>query len=126
MKLALVIAGGGLGSAGRYLVSLWMSQHAGTSFPWGTLSVNIAGSFLIGLLATLADESGKFGVDTRLFLIGGVLGGFTTFSAFSLESWQLLDHGEPVRAMVYVVSSVVLALAAAIAGVALARATGWP
>ncbi|MEP6871909.1 MAG: fluoride efflux transporter CrcB [Anaerolineaceae bacterium] len=117
----LVIAGGGLGSAGRYLVSLWMADHAGTAFPWGTLSVNIAGSFLIGLLATLADESGKFGVDTRLFLIGGVLGGFTTFSAFSLESWRLLDHGDPARAMLYVVSSVGLALAAAVAGVFLAR-----
>ncbi len=122
MRLALVIAGGGLGSAGRYLVGLWMVQHASTAFPWGTLSVNVVGSFLIGLLATLADESGTFGADMRLFLIAGVLGGFTTFSAFSLESWRLLEQGDPTRSLVYIGGSVGLGLAAAVAGVALARA----
>ena len=121
MRLALVIAGGGLGSAGRYLVGLWMVQHASIAFPWGTLTVNIVGSFLIGLLATLADESGTFGPDTRLFLVAGVLGGFTTFSAFSLEAWRLFDEGDPARSILYVGSSVGLGLAAAIAGVALAR-----
>ncbi len=122
MRLALVIAGGGLGSAARYLVGVWMVTHAGGAFPWGTLSVNIVGSFLIGLLATLADESGALGPETRLFLIVGVLGGFTTFSAFSFESWRLLDQGDAARALLYVGSSVGLGLAAAMGGVVLARA----
>lgn len=124
MRLALVIAGGGLGSAARYLAGIWMIEHAGSAFPWGTLSVNVVGSFLIGLLATLADESGWFGPDTRLFLVAGVLGGFTTFSAFSFETWRLLDQGEPARSILYVGSSVGLGLAAALAGVAMARALG--
>ena len=100
MRLALVIAGGGLGSAARYLVGVWMVTHAGGAFPWGTLSVNIVGSFLIV----------------------GVLGGFTTFSAFSFESWRLLDQGDAARAILYVGSSVGLGLAAAVGGVVLARA----
>lgn len=122
MRLALVIAGGGLGSAARYLVGIWMVAHAGTGFPWGTFTVNLAGSFLIGLVATLADEAGTIGPDTRLFLIAGVLGGFTTFSAFSLESWRLVEQGDVARAMLYIGGSVGLGLAAAIGGMALARA----
>ncbi|MEO6398368.1 MAG: fluoride efflux transporter CrcB [Tepidiformaceae bacterium] len=121
MRLALVIVGGGLGSGARYLIGLWAVSQAGTAFPWGTLAVNLSGSFLIGLIATLADESGSTGPNTRLFLVAGVLGGFTTFSAFSLESWRLFDQGDSIRALLYVVGSVGLGLAGAIGGVALAR-----
>ena len=86
MRLLLVLLGGGLGSAARYLVAVWMADRFGPFFPWGTLTVNILGSLLIGLLATLADELGSLGPEVRLFLIVGVLGGFTTFSSFSLET----------------------------------------
>ena len=89
MRFLLVLAGGALGSGARYLVSLWMVDRLGSAFPWGTLSVNVVGSFLIGLLATLADEFGAVSPDTRVFLIVGLLGGFTTFSSLSLETLRL-------------------------------------
>ena len=91
MRVLLVLAGGALGSAARYLVAVWMVNRFGPDFPWGTLTVNVVGSFLIGLIATLADELGSIGSEARVFLIVGVLGGFTTFSAFSLETLRLLE-----------------------------------
>src|SRR5437762_636973 len=109
MRLLLVLAGGALGSGARYLVSLWTLDRFGGAFPWGTLAVNIAGSFLIGLLATLADEGGRIGPEGRVFLVAGVLGGFTTFSSFSLETVRLAEQNEIVRAGLNVIGSVVLA-----------------
>jgi len=75
MRLALVLADGALGSGARYLVAVWMANRFGSTFPWGTLTVNVAGGFLIGLLATMADELGSSGPQTRAFLVVGVLGG---------------------------------------------------
>jgi len=121
MRLLLVLAGGALGSGGRYLVASWMADRFGTTFPWGTLTVNIAGSFLIGLIATLADERSSVGPGMRLFLIVGVLGGFTTFSSFSLETLRLAQYAVPWRAILNVLGSLVLAFSAAIAGIAAGR-----
>ena len=121
MQLLLVLLGGGIGSAARYLTGVWITERLGAAFPWGTLVVNVVGSFLIGLIATLADERGRLGPDLRLFLVGGVLGGFTTFSAFSLETLRLLDGREPLRAVLNVLGSVVLAFAAAALGIAVGR-----
>jgi fluoride exporter len=110
VRLLLVLLGGALGSGGRYLVAVWMADRFGHAFPWGTLTVNVAGSFLIGLLATLADEAGKLGPGPRAFLVVGVLGGFTTFSAFSLETLRLVEARD-----------VALGLGAAVLGVLIGR-----
>lgn len=122
MRLLLVLAGGAIGSGARYLVALWMTDRFGSAFPWGTMTVNVAGSFLIGLIATLADEVGAVGPDARLFLVVGCLGGFTTFSALSLDTLRLAQGNETVRALWNVGASVLLGLVAVAAGVALGRA----
>lgn len=122
VRLLLVVAGGGIGSAARYLVAIWMA-HRFDGFPWATLTVNVTGSFVIGVLATLADETGSIGPHARLFLLVGVLGGFTTFSSFSLETLRLVDQAhQPIRALLNVLASVSLSLAAATAGIVAARA----
>lgn len=85
-KWLLVVVGGGLGAASRYGVGLLTARLWGTSFPWGTLAVNLAGCFVIGLLFALADRSRLLTPDVRLLLITGYLGALTTFSSFSLET----------------------------------------
>lgn len=122
MRLLLVLAGGALGSAARYLVAASMADRLGPAFPWGTLTVNIAGSFLIGLIATLADEFGSIGPQARVFLVVGVLGGFTTFSSFSLETLRLVEQNEIARAALNMLGSLTLSFAAATLGVAAGRA----
>jgi CrcB protein len=123
MRVALVIAGGGLGSALRYLISTLFASQFGGGFPWATLTINVAGSFLIGILATLADEPGSIGPSLRVFLVVGLLGGFTTFSAFSLESVRLIEDGQLGRALLYIGGSGSLAILAAALGVWTARAS---
>lgn len=91
--LVLVALGGALGSALRYLVVTAALAWLGPAFPWGTLAVNLAGSFLIGLVQQLATEGLLLGEDARLFLTAGVLGGLTTYSAFSYETVRLLETG---------------------------------
>jgi CrcB protein len=120
--LVLVLAGGALGSGARYLVALWMAARFGPLFPWGTLTVNVAGSFLIGLIATLADEFGSIGGDGRVFLVIGLLGGFTTFSSFSLETMRLVEQNEMVRAASNILANLALAFGATLLGVVAARA----
>ena len=120
--LLLVAAGGALGSVLRYLVGLWTLRRFGPGFPWGTLTVNITGSFLIGVFAEAIAR--KFGAspEMRVFLITGILGGYTTFSAFSLDTITLMERGELVTAAVYVGSSVLVSALAVFAGLALMRA----
>ncbi|CAN7270336.1 MULTISPECIES: fluoride efflux transporter CrcB [Ensifer] len=121
-QLLLVGAGGAIGSMARYLVGLWTVQRWGPALPWGTLMVNVTGSFLIGLLAELIMR--KFGAspEMRLFLITGVLGGYTTFSAFSLDAIMLLERGDAALALGYIAASIVLSILAVFAGLALMRA----
>ena len=97
MRLALIFTGGGLGATARYLVGLWFVERFGSAFPWGTLSINVAGSLLIGVVATLADEAGVIGREPRFFLVAGILGGFTTFSSFALETLRLADGASGAR-----------------------------
>jgi CrcB protein len=85
-RLGLVMCGGGLGAASRYSISLLAARIIGTSFPWGTLAVNLSGCFLIGLLLALADRMRFLTPDMRLLIITGYLGALTTFSTFSLET----------------------------------------
>ena len=87
MKWWLIFAGGGAGSMLRYAVGLWVETRTGPGFPWGTFAVNASGCFLIGVLATLADEHAWITPAARLALVTGFLGGFTTFSTFGLETW---------------------------------------
>ncbi|MBP1876129.1 CrcB protein [Ensifer adhaerens] len=121
-NLLLVGAGGAIGSMVRYLVGLWTLHRWGPGFPWGTLGVNITGSFVIGLLAELIMRKFGASAEMRLFLITGVLGGYTTFSAFSLDTITLFERGDAALAVTYIAASVVLSILAVFAGLALMRA----
>ena len=120
MHWLLVFLGGGLGALARHAVGRAGLALFGPGFPWWTLAVNVSGSATIGLLAGLfsAFETGHY---SRLFLITGVLGGFTTFSAFSLDALTLWERGEPMQAGFYVLGSVILSLIAAAVGLMLSR-----
>ena len=109
----LVALGGGIGSILRYGVSLMINAKY---FPWPTLVVNIIGSFIIGLILALSIKEESFLYNWKLFLATGVCGGFTTFSAFSLENMELLQSGKYFLAATYIVVSVVLGIAAAFLG----------
>lgn len=121
--LFLVIAGGGIGAGLRHGVNLGAARWFGMEFPWGTLTVNVVGSFLIGVLAAwFAFRGDSYTTQSlRLFLTTGILGGFTTFSAFSLDFALLFERGDAMLAAVYVVASVALSLAAIFAGLWLVR-----
>lgn len=121
LRLGLVLLGGALGSAARYLTVLWMAARLGPTFPWGTLTVNVAGSFLIGVIATLADERGSIGPQARVLLVVGFLGGFTTFSSFSLETLRLAEGQELLHALWNLLGNLALGGAAVVLGVAGAR-----
>ncbi|MEZ5563898.1 MAG: fluoride efflux transporter CrcB [Gammaproteobacteria bacterium] len=121
--LLLVASGGAIGSTLRYLVSESAQLLLpATTFPLGTLAVNISGSLLIGLFAGLAEYRQIFGPGARLLLVVGVLGGYTTFSAFSLETLALLRSGQSLVALANVFLQLSLGVAAAAAGFAAARA----
>ena len=122
MRSALLVAlGGALGSVLRWAVGGWVHAALPTStFPWGTFSVNALGSFAIGALLGLALERALVSPPMRLLLVTGVLGGFTTFSAFSFETLQLLRDGQWPAAVGYSLGSVALGLFAAFGGWALA------
>lgn len=116
--LFLVMAGGALGAGARYLFGVAATDAFGPAFPWGTWGVNIVGGLLMGVLAALVPNGG----DTwRLFLGVGVLGGFTTFSAFSLELFDMFAHGEPALGAAYAVSSAAGSVVALWAGATLVR-----
>lgn len=118
MRLALLVAlGGALGSVLRWLTTEWISRCTPASaFPWGTLVVNALGSFMIGAIMTLSTERSALGPELRLLLVTGVLGGFTTFSAYSYETLALLRGGQLVAGGLYALGSVALGLVAAFAG----------
>jgi CrcB protein len=122
-RLLWVGLGGFAGSVLRYLVSGWAQQASKSiAFPWGTLAVNVAGCLVIGGLSYLADTRGLLHAEARLFLIVGVLGGFTTFSAFGNETMNLLRDGENLLAAANVGANVLLCLASVWAGRAIAVA----
>ena len=118
LKLALLVAlGGAFGTLARFALSLAAAPISG-SMPWGTIAINVAGSFLIGAFGTLTLAAGRFPVPeaARLFVMVGVCGGFTTFSAFSLQTLDLLRNGAPGRALANVVISVVACVTAVALG----------
>ena len=117
----LVMAGGALGTLARYTVSV-LASPISRDLPWGTIIINITGSFVIGLFGTLTLASGRFPVseNVRLFVMIGVCGGYTTFSSFSLQTLDLLRSGALVRAAVNMGLSVALCVAAVAVGHAVA------
>lgn len=120
MNALAVFVGGGLGAVVRLLVGRGSMAWLGTDFPWGTMVVNVIGSFLIGLSIGAFSAFGT-GQTMRLFLVTGFLGGFTTFSAFSLDALTLWERGQYGIAAAYVVSSVLLSLAAVVTGMVASR-----
>ena len=121
MRWLILFAGGGLGAVLRFALALWVDQRVPAAFPWGTLAVNVSGCFAIGLLATVADEHRLLTPATRLFLVAGVLGGFTTFSTFGLETWRLVEDGLSALALANVAASLVATLSAVVLGVLVGR-----
>lgn len=121
MKWLVLFAGGGIGAVLRFALALWVDERAPVAFPWGTLAVNVSGCFLIGLVASLADEQHLLTPLMRLFLVAGVLGGFTTFSTFGLETWRLLEDGLSGFALWNVLASFGATLGAVAAGIWLGR-----
>lgn len=118
----LVAIGGALGSVARYLTGLATLRWFGPSFPWGTLAVNIVGGLAIGIFAELIARRFDGSAELRLFIVTGILGGFTTFSAFSLEVTAMAERGEYASALIYVLVSVAISVTAVFAGLALVRA----
>lgn len=117
MKQAfLVFLGGGMGSLARWLVALGAARCCGTAFPYGTLTVNILGCFIMGLFARLIPLPDLGGQNARLLLMTGVLGGFTTFSAFALDVAGLVTGEAGFKAGLYLVLSVGMSLLAVAAG----------
>ena len=115
-----VMIGGALGAGARHLVGGAMLARLGPGFPWGTLAINIGGSLAMGLLVGwLARSGGAEAV--RLFFGVGLLGGFTTFSAFSMEFWTLFERGQSAQAFAYVAASVIGAIAACGIGLLMMR-----
>lgn len=122
MNLLLVAIGGAVGSVCRYLTGLWMTRLFGPAFPWGTLTVNVVGSFAIGFLTELVARKLNASMEMRLLIVVGFLGGFTTFSSFSLDTMALMERGATVAAFSYVLISVVISLLAAFGGLSVGRA----
>ena len=115
MMLYLLIAlGGALGSVARFALSGLVAHHIGETFPWGTLIVNVSGSFLIGFFSTLTGPDGRWLVsgEGRLFFMTGICGGYTTFSSFSLQTLSLARDGEWLQAGGNILASVVACLVA--------------
>ena len=121
MSYLLVFFGGGLGASLRHLVNLTCARCLGPGFPWGTFIINISGSTVMGLIAGYLAFKGEASQPWRLFLMTGILGGYTTFSAFSLDTAVLYERGELGLAAAYVLGSVVLSIAGLFAGLALMR-----
>ena len=126
--VVVIMIGGALGTLARYLLSVLALPISG-SLPWGTILINIAGSFIIGFFGTLTLASGRFPLaePVRLFVMVGFCGGFTTFSSFSLPTLDLLRSGETLRATINIVASVALCVTAVAVGHAVAsRFNGDP
>jgi fluoride exporter len=117
-NILLVGIGGFIGSVARYKLSGWLLHlTAQEKFPYSTLAVNIIGCLIVGVLAGLAEKYELFGPEAKLFLFSGLLGGFTTFSAFGLETIFLLRRGEPWVAALYIVFSVMFGMVAVWLGI---------
>jgi fluoride exporter len=122
LKLVLMIgAGGFIGTIARYFVQILVARFFLISFPLGTLMVNVFGSFLIGLIYAMAEKNLLVSTEWRLFLLTGICGGFTTFSAFAFENQSMLSAGNYLFVAIYILLSVTLCIAAVYAGITLIK-----
>ena len=121
MNYLLVFVGGGLGASLRYTINIVCTRCMGPSFPWGTFIINVTGSIVMGLIAGYLAFKGEASQPWRLFLMTGILGGYTTFSAFSLDAALLYERSEVGLALFYVLGSVVFSILGLFAGLALVR-----
>jgi fluoride exporter len=119
--LAFVALGGAVGASARYIVGVLAAHYGSGQFPWGTFSVNVAGSCLVGILAGLMTYTWSPSPELRAFLIVGVLGGFTTFSAFSMEVALLIERDRLGLAALYLGATVVISVAGLFAGLKVTR-----
>lgn len=123
MKMLLVVgAGGAIGAVGRYLVMIQVRHWLGDGFPWATLTVNVVGSFILGLLIEALALAWSPSQELRVLMTVGLLGAFTTFSTFSMDVALLYERGEVGLALLYVLASVSLSIAGLFAGLHLCRA----
>ena len=122
MRMVLMAAAGGaIGAAGRYLFSVGAMRLLGHGFPWATVVVNILGSFILGLFISLVALKLSVSNEVRTFVATGILGGFTTFSAFSLDMATLIERDQGTGAMFYLFSSVSFSVVALFAGLYIVR-----
>ena len=121
MNILLIFLGGGIGSVLRYLANIFVRNSTGNDFPYGVMLINILGSFFIGLTYALVKKSEISTDHITAFVMVGLLGGFTTFSAFSLDVVTLVNDGKAPAALIYVLASVVLSILAAAFAIILAR-----
>jgi CrcB protein len=121
VTLLLVGAGGFFGAISRYLVDGWVSATTGGGFPWGTLVVNVSGSFVLGLLFAASVERGVIPAEIRAPILIGFIGAYTTFSTLTLETWRLVEAGSYLLAVANIAGSLVLGLAAVVAGLLIGR-----
>ncbi|MBV8644089.1 MAG: fluoride efflux transporter CrcB [Candidatus Eremiobacteraeota bacterium] len=119
--LAAVAVGGAFGSAFRFLVNEWFVDRFGPGFPWATFTINVSGSFLIGIVLQVAQSRIGLNPYARLFLATGILGGYTTFSTFAYETYWLSRDALNLQSLWYAAGSVVAGVAAALLGIALTR-----
>jgi fluoride exporter len=121
VELVWVGIGGALGAIARYVVGRELTERVGDLFPWGTFTVNVTGALLIGVLFALLTEKGIGHDQLRLFLVVGFLGGYTTFSSYTLEAVNLLESGDWTTALVYLIGSNLLGLLACVVGMTTTR-----
>src|SRR6201995_2794575 len=121
----LVFVGGGLGASLRHTINMVCARCMAPGFPWGTFIINITGSTVMGLIAGYLAFKGEASQPWRLFLMTGILGGYTTFSAFSLDTALLYERGELGLAALYVLLSVALSIGGLFVGLALMRQVSW-
>ena len=121
MQIVAVALGGAIGSVGRYFVAGWFGRLLGIEFPWGTLAVNVIGGLVMGALVEAMALKWNLTPEMRAFLTVGILGGFTTFSAFSLDVVLLAERGELAQAVAYALGSVVLSVGAMVLGLRAVR-----
>lgn len=122
MIVAAIALGGALGALVRYLVAVRLADLLGIGIPYGTLTVNVAGSLALGIIVALVEERGALGPETRSFITIGFLGGMTTFSTFVYEGWEFTREGDLLKAAAYAMVSLAAAFGAFAAGHALVRA----
>jgi fluoride exporter len=119
--LLAIAAGGALGSLARHFLSTGIYNVTGMAFPWGIFAVNVLGGFIMGFVVELGALKLNYSLEMRAFLTTGILGGFTTFSAFSLDAALLIERGDWLAAALYMVGSVAMSVLALFGGLALVR-----